>query len=144
MKISSNASTSVAAILGLSELDAYSDEMLASCVVKPDGHQKLIGMLGAERLWSVTTIARNAKFGGTRAVAICDSFGRAKEIVETNEGDIWEHSYMLAVIEGFDANHLYGGNEQLLFWYRWNIDSNCYEAIETPAPYEGVTGITVG
>ena len=146
MKTSQNAQMSVSAVLGLPEVDAYSDEMLGACVVKPDGHEKPPKEFPPkDRLWSITTIARSAKYGGTRTVCVCDSFGRAKEIVETNEGDIWECSYMLVVIEEFDANSLYGGlGTQVSYWYRWNIDAKSYEAIETPEVYEHIVGWGIG
>jgi hypothetical protein len=152
MKITRNATTSVSAILGLPEQDAYTDEVLAACVVKPDGHEKPLGpfaprdrLFASTRLYSVTTIAKNAKFGGSRTVCVCDDFSRAKEIVETNEGDIWEHSYMLVAIEQFEANTLYGGlRDHHVFWYRWNIENACYEAIETPAPYLNAIGFGIG
>jgi hypothetical protein len=148
MKIARNATTSVSAILGLPEQDAYTDEALAACVVKPDGHEKpRVRPWNTEAypLYSITTIAKNAKFGGSRTVCICDGFSRAKEIVETNEGDIWEHSYMLVVIEQFDANVLYGGlGEHPVFWYRWSVEDARYEAIETPTSYRDVTGFGIG
>jgi hypothetical protein len=150
MKISRNAATSVSAVLGLPEQDAYTDEVLAACVVKPDGHEKphvRPWNTEAYPLYSITTIAKSAKFGGTRTVCVCDGFSRAKEIVETNEGDIWEHSYMLVVIEQFDANVLYGGigaGRHLTYWYRWSMENSCYEAIETPEQYRDVTGFGIG
>lgn len=146
-KISRNATQSVAAVLGLPAVNAYSDESLAACVVKPGGHEAPVRTAAvgwSRRLWSITAIARNAKFGGMRSVAICDSFERATEIVERNESDIWEHSYMLVVIEEFDAGMLYGGMNQTSYWYRWNLDDSRYEAIEVPEAYQDTVGYAVG
>jgi hypothetical protein len=99
----------------------------------------------APRLYTVTTIAPSARFGGERTPVICDSFERAQEIVERNEGDIWECSYHLVVIEAVIPNWLYGSsyaNER--YWYRYNTDAERYEPIETPERYELTFGFGIG
>jgi hypothetical protein len=142
-KMAHHATASARVVLGIPEVDAYSSDLLASCVVKPGGHV-VSGEPNAARFYSVTTIARNTSYGGTRTVALCHTFLRAKEIVEANEGDIWEHSYMLVVIEEVLADMLYGGDHRNAYWYRWSLDNDCYEAIETPEPYADVVGFSIG
>jgi hypothetical protein len=73
-------------------------------------------------LYAVTTIAqRGAGYGGTRLVAICLTEERAREIIENNEGDIFETSYTWAVIEKVTPDTLYGGLEHFgsAKWYEW-------------------------
>jgi len=128
------------------------DLAVRDAIVKPQGHVQYPLPKGFEgqRYYSVTTIARNASFGGTRTVVICDSFEAAKEIVEKNRGDIFETSYMLAVIEAIAINRLYfyftteNGSEQ--YWYRWAGDymRGKYEPIEVPKPYAMIVGWGVG
>jgi hypothetical protein len=133
--------------------------MVKACTRKPGGHVQQPAPAdfvaqGGKRLYTVTTIAASIAYGGTRTVVVCDSFERAKEIVETNEGDIWESSYMLAVIEPVACNWLYhyfvtsDGVER--YWYRWSSKDRetgrpgGYEAIETPPGYEQVVGFGIG
>jgi len=144
--IAQSAANSVSAVLGIPQHDSYTDESLAACVPKPEGHVEpplnlaLLGML-----YSITTIARNEKFGGTRTVAICTSLTTACRIVEGNHGDIWEHSYMLAVIEAVWPNALYGGLKgRDTYWYRWSVEKKAYEAIETPDAYQKRAGFGIG
>jgi hypothetical protein len=128
--------------------------MVKACTRKPGGHVQQpppadFVAQGGKRLYTVTTIAASIAYGGTRTVVVCDSFERAKEIVETNEGDIWESSYMLAVIEPVAVNWLYHYFDER-YWYRWSSKNSstarpgAYEAIETPPGYEEVTGFGIG
>jgi hypothetical protein len=97
------------------------------------------------RLYTVTTIAPSNRFGGTRTPVICNNFERAREIVEENEGDIWECSYYLAVIEAVIPNYLYGSSYiHERYWYRYNTDTERYEPIEMPERYENIYGFGIG
>jgi hypothetical protein len=100
-------------------------DMLGACVSSPDHTQKQ-GPDG--RLYTVTTIAKSESYGGTRTVVVCDSFERSVEIVTTNEGDIYENSYELAVIEAILPNVLYDYQEEE-YWYRWD---DGYKPIQKP------------
>jgi len=125
--------------------EKWYDASLAACVYKP-GHAQHIGSkLAAGRMYTVTTIASSERYGGMRTVALCRTFDRAKEIVESNEGDIWEFSYMLAVIEAVVPDELYGGlilDEQ--YWYKWDLERKGYRPIECPPGRENVFGYGIG
>jgi len=163
LKMSGNAVGSVAAVLAdgpgphkRTEGEKAYDEVVDGVRLKPDGHvqkpEPPEGPLGRPRivrLYSVTTLASSERYGGKRTVAVCTSFERAKQMVEENEGDIFELSYCLAVIEGIAADCLYGGtpwaleNEQ--YWYVWKGDQDgSYRAIEVPAAYENCINIGIG
>jgi len=120
------------------------DEILASCVPLPGGQHSAPPALSG-RVFTVTTIARSPESGGERTPVVCESFDRARQIVETNEGDIWEYSYMLAVIEGVRLDYLYGSDEQPQFWYRWEGgEEGHYVPIETPPRLKNVVGWGIG
>lgn len=126
--------------------DNYTPEQIDACVPKeahvctPERDQGEY-----QYLYVVTTIARNNVTGGIRPLAICNEFARAKQIIETNEGDIWECSYHLAVIEPFMEGAVYGGlSIKKQYWYRWSNEHKRYEPIETPSMYERVIGIGIG
>lgn len=122
----------------LDQIDACVPKSAHVCVPERDQDQY-------QYLYVVTTIARNNVTGGVRALAICNDFVRAKQIIETNEGDIWEFSYHLAVIEPFMEGAVYGGlSIKKQYWYRWNKERGGYEPIETPPMYERVLGIGIG
>lgn len=121
------------------------DKIVAACALKPAGH--VSPMDAIDRIYTVTTVASSPRYGGTRTVAVCTTFSRAREIVETNEGDIWEYSYKLAIIEVARADCLYGGvgfadSEEGVtqFWYRWEgeRDGGAYQPIEIPEDYRGI------
>lgn len=95
------------------------------------------------RLYSVTTIAKDFIHGGMRTPVICTTLERAKQIVESNEGDIWEYSYMLAVIEGVIPDRLYSASDES-YWYCWNVDKGCYQPTECPPQYKNVFGFGIG
>jgi hypothetical protein len=125
------------------------DERVKACVPKPGGHEQMpvpedFIKHDGKRLYTVTTMAASISFGGTRTVAVCDSFERAKEMIEHNEGDLWEHSYMLAVIEPVAANWLYYVFPDERYWYRWNLERACYEPIEVPPGYESMFCFGIG
>jgi hypothetical protein len=101
------------------------------------------------RLYTVTTMAASSSLGGTRTVAVCSSFERAREIVESNEGDIFETSYHLVVIEAVVADWLYYPLADEQYWFVWKPDSldkvsGRYVPIEQPAAYEGMCNFGIG
>lgn len=97
-----------------------------------------------KRLYAVTTI----DYRGERTPVVCDNFEDACEYVESNSLDLWENSYMLAVIEPHKPNHPYmhglAKEEMEGFWYRWNLDEGRYEPIEKPKAYEGTICFGIG
>jgi len=148
VRFSNAALSSVAAVLANPKPDekekAQIEEYRAlvnRCVVKPEGHtqQEHKGYKGT-RLYTVTTIAPSARYGGVRTPIICDNFEFAKKVVEENLGDIYELSYSLAVIEAVEANHMYSHLEEA-YWYVWISDGTPrphdgrYHACETPPEY---------
>jgi hypothetical protein len=128
------------------------DRRIGACVIKPEGHtqkplpKELACRYRADkRLYTVTTIASSARYGGKRTPVICDSFDAAQEIVLKNMGDIWEYSYMFVVIEARVANHIYGGINDEHYWYVWVGDQDGgYQAIETPPEYANTCGFGIG
>ena len=133
---------SATVLRGLSSEEESSYDTIVSSVERCERHTKPECEEGM--LWSVTTIARSPLYGGTRCVAVCRSFERAVEIVETNEGDIWETTYKLAVIEGVEPDRLYPTSSDLQFWFVWNRESRTYVPIRVPAAYEFTFGIGLG
>lgn len=131
------------------EKESRYDQAIRTCVRK-SAHEQLplpegFEANGGKRLYSITTIARNNVYGGTRTVVVCDSFERARRIVEHNQGDIWEYSYMLCVIEAVACNWLY--NTSLMderYWYVWALDENKYVPIEAPEVYNGIVNWGIG
>jgi len=152
--ISNNAISSVAASLanrgkGRSEEEKAYDELLKTCVPKPEGHIRSTNDIGY--LFTVTTIASSQRYGGTRTPIICSSFDRAKEYVENNYGDLFECSYALAVIEVVVVDHLYNGDIPDKYWYKWSKsfdsdsdDDGYYQAIETPEAFKDRTFQPIG
>lgn len=101
-----------------------------------------IHRIDGDPMYTVTTIARTEEVGGTRTVAFTTTLKRAKEIVETNEGDLYEMSYRWAVIEEAWADNLYGigTRKATQWWYQWKSEGKDpngwplghYEALESP------------
>lgn len=152
VKVSQGAVSSVAAALlqdpklRTDEERRY-DEVVKSCVPKPCTHSQLPAPEGvSKRLYTVTTIAASARYGGTRTPVVCDDFEVAREIVERNAGDIFETSYRLAVIEAVVPNQLYGGTLDEQYWYRWDgpYETGRYVPVERPSAYEGTVGFGIG
>ncbi len=150
--MSTNALASVSAALkhgskGRSDEEKHFDAVLETCVLRSVPHAqkpapKQVIEHDGKRLYTVTTIASSARFGGTRTVTVCDTFERAKEIIEANEGDIFECSYLLAVIDTIVAGWLYFIIDEQ-YWYCWVGDAKDggYKAIDRPKAYRTVMGI---
>lgn len=146
VRISDNAIASAAAALTQGPKIRTDDETRYDLAyresrLKPEGHlQKDLpdSYPPVLRLYTVTTIASSPRYGGTRTPIVCTSFEGAKRVVEENEGDIYEYSYMFAVIEAVVADRLYGTELDELYWYKWvrNDNGGQYQAIETPPGYE--------
>jgi hypothetical protein len=99
-----------------------------------------------DMLFAVTTIAASSKYGGTRCVAICRSFSRAKDIIESNEGDIFEYSYELAVVEAVRPDGVYGTPVLELpdmgqWWWVWD---GRYLPCKAPEMFSSRFGFGVG
>lgn len=110
-----------------------------------DNHVQKAPHKDRKALYTITTIAPGPRFGGQRTPAICDNLERAREIVENNEGDIWECSYYLAVIEAVFPNYLYSSSySDERYWYRYNTGTRRYEPIETPEWYKNTFGFGIG
>jgi hypothetical protein len=161
LQMSANAIASIAAAgrapRERSESEKAFDNIVRSAKLKSSPHaQKPIskehadhlqgetGMAG-QRLYTVTTIAASERFGGKRTVAVCSTFERAKEMVEQNEGDIYETSYQLAVIEAVASDWLYYIIDEQ-YWYVWDgdLDTGGYKPIERPEAYDGCVNIGIG
>lgn len=155
--LSQNALASIAAALAgagdggpeRSEREKEYDAIVASVVFK-DGHEQkparaIFSGSGFTRLYTVTTIAASERFGGTRTVVVCRTFGRAKEIVEENVGDIFERTYRLVVIEAVAADRLYDFLDED-YWYAWEGDyeTGRYRPIDKPEAYRNIFGFGIG
>jgi len=128
-------------------------EVVRNAVFKPEGHVEEPSADYPEmaRLYVITTIASLPMYGGERTPGICLSFERAREIVENNEGDIFECSYALVVVESVLADCVYGsGLIKERYWWVWHDvtdhqgDDGCYRAIEEPARFNDTIGFGVG
>jgi hypothetical protein len=147
--LSVSAVSSIAAALASdpgtrTEAEGRYDEVVRTVVLKPGGHTvaRWPELHGPEqpRLYTVTTIASSARYGGTRTPVICSSFERAHDMVTRNEGELWEYSYMLAVIEAIVPDRLYCNLEEQ-YWYVWR---DGYVPIEVPEKYRQVCGFGIG
>jgi hypothetical protein len=123
------------------------DAIVESCVFKTHEHAQMpapkeVAKQKGVRLYTVTTMSGSARYGGTRTVTVCDNFQRAKEIIEKNEGDLFETTYQLAVIDTIVAGWLYYVIDEQ-YWFCWVGDAKdgCYKAIERPAAYENMIGV---
>jgi hypothetical protein len=118
--------------------------ILETCIVKPAGHIQVEG--DAKRLYTITTIARSDRYGGMRTPCICSSFDIARDIVENNSCDIYETSYMLAVIEAIIPDVLYGSLPAEQYWYLWigDYETGKYIAVEPPDEFKNTTGFGIG
>jgi hypothetical protein len=104
------------------------------------------------KLYAVTTIHEKVNEKGThidsdRCVAICSTVERARQIVETNECDIWETCYNLVVIEPKEIDVLYATNfgRKRRYWYEWQGgQSGHYVSINCPERYKNVVGFGIG
>lgn len=114
---------------------------VASCIPKVE---HVVSPDKEHQLYTITTLASSDWYGGNRTPAICDNLTRAKEIVERNEGDIWEYTYMLVVIESVKPNCVYSIGSRDEFWYRWNLELNRYEPIEKPEAYKNTVSFGIG
>ncbi len=152
VRMSGHALASVAAAVSAgrerSDEERAYDEIVRSVVTR-DAHRQMpapedVLKHGGQRLYMVTTIASSARYGGTRTVVVCSSFERAQKIVENNEGDLFECSYELAVIEATVDGWLYGGLIHEQYWYVWKdgTGDGAYVPIEIPKAY--VDQINIG
>jgi hypothetical protein len=157
--ISNSAVSCVEAVLSGKDFSAERKafyDLVNKCVLKPDGHKMVVETkhldATASRLYAITTWAPTPATGGQRTVAICDRFEQARDIVEMNLGDIYECSYILAVIEMIPANYLYWTGTPENYWYMWTQDPNppahgydgSYKAIEVPPGMEDKTLHPIG
>src|SRR3954465_11454148 len=97
-----------------------------------------------QKMFTVTTHPGKLAFSGDRNVALCTTLERAKEIVETNELDIFEGDYIYAVIEDVYADCMYGGVDRQQWWYRWNTATTNYLPCETPEMFQNTSGFAIG
>ncbi len=155
--LESTAAALAAPTNGRTDAEKRFDEIVMSAKRKPDGHtqkpvsekhqEHLKGAKGMEgqRLYTVTTMAASARYGGTRTVAVCSTFEHAKEMVEKNQGDINETSYDFAIIEAVAVDWLYYIlNES--YWYVWEGDHETggYQPIEIPEAYASMCCFGIG
>jgi len=152
MKLSASARASLEAVAKIpsAKKEKEYDEIVKNVVLKPEGHKVAGPRPAVPCLYTVTTIASSSRFGGTRTPAICTTFEKAAEMVENNDGDLYECSYRLVVIEAVVPDHLYTTlHEQ--YWYVWvynhkdSVNSEgSYKAIETPEVYKNIVGWGIG
>ena len=108
-------------------------------------------------LYSVTTIVPgwpseiSKRYGGKRTPVICTSLRRAKQIVENNEGDIFETTYGYAVIDKVLPNVLYSFSGSVKegykeWWYEWEGThrEGKYVPCSKPTEYIRTFGFSIG
>lgn len=141
VKLSKNAVQAVAAKDAPTKEELAYRDLLEKCVPCEAHIQKPSNV---QRLYTVTTLAASPKYGGERTPVICTSFERAVQIVARNEGDIWETSYHLVVIEATQPNVLYGGFLDEQYWYKWDPNAQAYRPIQCPPGKENILGYGIG
>lgn len=106
----------------------------------------------AGRLFTVTFISGHEMMGGTRTVAICDTWAQAVSMV-TDSGEFFhETTYHLAVVETCWPNQGYGGMDRVSWWFRWvphpnplpGADTGAYHPCQVPPSYRMVQGFGIG
>lgn len=157
--LSNSALASVGAVLastpneGRTEYQKLYNAAVKGAVRKPEGHKQdpVEDPEGIKRLYTVTTIASGPAYGGTRTWGVFDKFELACETVEINDGDIFENSYMFAVVEAIACNCIFGGvplsdGEPEQYWFVWEGDPETggYRSIQRPAMFDGVINFGVG
>lgn len=124
------------------------ENILKSCVKKDTPHIKLEDDC-TKYVYTITTIAKSNKYGGQRTPIVCSSFEYAVEVVSENNGDIWETTYNLAVIESVLIDCLYGSSYGERYWYIWERNGEDtydgqYVPIEEPEPFKNTYGYGIG
>lgn len=124
------------------------ENILKSCVKKNTPHIKLEDDC-TKYVYTITTFARSAKYGGQRTPIVCSSFEFANKVVSENIGDIWETSYQLAVIESVLIDCLYGSFDGNKYWYIWERNGDDtydgqYVPIEEPEEFKNTCGFGIG
>lgn len=95
-------------------------------------------------VYVVSTIRPDAQdvHSENRAVAVCNNFEDAKEIIMENYGDIAEDGYYkYAVVEYTPVNHVYPDTTER-WWWKWN--GTTWENCDCPSEYERVIGFGIG
>jgi len=99
--------------------------------------------------FTITTISSGPQYGGTRTPVVCSSFERAQEYVLENAMDMWEHSYMFAVITAIPLDYFYptmisranGVDYVLDYWFKWDLEEGRYRPVDL---IEGIGGCPIG
>jgi hypothetical protein len=101
-------------------------------------------------LYGVTTIhpsreGERAGITSSRTVAMCTRLERARQIVEGNEGDIFETTERLVVISTLSSDVVYGAvgcPDYQEWWYRWEgtWQDGRYVPTEKPEEFRHVIG----
>lgn len=143
LKLSYCAAKSAEAVLSVKTFDSSEYRSAVAHVSPVDRHTC---EPKAGRIYTVSTVAESPSYGGTRTVAACGTFAKAEEIILGNYGDLFETTYLFAVIEEVELDLLYGGFEHRQWWYSWlgDYQTGVYRPIKTPAEYEYVSGFGVG
>lgn len=113
------------------------------------------------KLYAVVTIEQVTRYredgssyiiNDTRIPGIYTTLEAAKSCVENNDGDIWEMSYNLVVIEETETDRLYPFSlSDTQYWYEWKgatgdegIGTKGYVACECPEQYKQMCGWGIG
>ncbi len=101
-------------------------------------------------LFTITTLGELDGRPHDRTPAVCTSLERAKEIIETNEGDLYEAGwYPLAVIEVKPSDNVYPevtniGKRRSQWWYRFDTRQRRYVLCGRPKQFRRTSGFGVG
>jgi hypothetical protein len=126
---------------------------IANAVVKAPHQQKAMPAEYAneKRLYTITTICYGENFTSTRCVGVCSDFNRVVQIVEDNEGDLFECAYRLVCVETILDNCIYGNLLSEKYWWVWDQDEEGadgiegkYVPIQEPSEFKNIVGWGVG
>lgn len=131
------------------EFSEHYKKVLATVAYKEHAHEE-VWPQDMPRVYTVTTIARRPAYGGNRTPVVCATFDMAQELVLSNAADMWECSYMFAVITVIPLDFMYPDAAEFLFpeqgpyvreyWYKWDLEQSCYRPIEK---VEGLGGCPI-
>jgi len=90
-----------------------------------------------EKLYAVVTMGPDFS-QNKRTVCLATSLQRARQVVGENIFDIHEGSYCYALIEGLEADAMYGGDPSSREWYQW--EAGHYVHIAEPERFRRSAG----
>ena len=99
------------------------------------------------RAYTLTTLEPDARIGSRSRTVMLGDFATCRDTVERNDCDIFETTYLLAVIEEVYPSHNYGGfGGRQTYWFAWRGEyrTGGYVPIAPPVLFANVSGFGVG